>query len=100
MNEKQDGLSETLRELTAEIVVSYVSNNSVHRGDLAATIGTVHEALSKLTQPAPAAPVEKPTPPVSIRKSVTPDYLISLEDGRRYKSLRRHLASRGLSTEE
>ena len=83
-------------ELTADIVSAYVANNSVHRGDLPNVIAAVHGALQSLVSPKQAEP-EKPEPPVSIRKSVTPDFLISLEDGKKYKTLRRHLGKVGLT---
>lgn len=82
--------------ITADIVSSYVANNSVHRADLPNVIASVHAALRGLVAPKPAEP-EKPQPPVSIRKSVTPDFLISLEDGKKYKSLKRHLGTVGLT---
>ena len=87
--------------LAAEIVASYVSHNHLSGADLSGFIGQVHGALVGLGQPQPVAPVVgKPVPPVSIRKSVTPDFLVSLEDGRQYKSLKRHLAGRGLTPSE
>ncbi|WP_298967710.1 MucR family transcriptional regulator [uncultured Methylobacterium sp.] len=85
---------------TADIVAAYVSNNSVPSPDLPALIAAVHGALSGLLAPAAPAQAERPTPPVPIRKSVTPDHLISLEDGKPYKSLKRHLAGRGLTPAE
>ncbi|MGF3022664.1 MucR family transcriptional regulator [Methylobacterium aquaticum] len=85
--------------LTSEIVSAYVSKNSVPAGDLAGLIASVHSALVALTAP-PAPEVEKPTPLVPIRKTVTPDHIISLEDGKPYKSLKRHLTTRGLTPAE
>jgi predicted transcriptional regulator len=85
--------------ITADIVSSYVANNSVHRADLLNVIGTVHAALQGLVAPKQAEP-EKPEPAVSIRKSITPDFLISLEDGKKYKTLKRHLGKLGLTAEE
>jgi predicted transcriptional regulator len=85
--------------ITADIVASYVANNSVHRADLLNVIGTVHAALQGLAAPKQAERA-KPEPIISIRKSVTPDFLISLEDGKKYKTLRRHLAKLGLTPEE
>jgi predicted transcriptional regulator len=82
--------------ITADIISSYVANNSVHRNELPAVIASVHAALQRLVAPGQVE-AEKPQPPVSIRKSVTPDFLISLEDGKPYKSLKRHLAKLGLS---
>ena len=85
--------------LAADIVGAYVTKNNVPAAELPGLIATTHAALVKLT--APQAPeVEKPTPPVPIRKSVTPDHIISLEDGRPYKSLKRHLSGRGLTPAE
>ncbi len=85
--------------ITADIVSSYVANKSVHRSDLSSIIAAVHAALKGLTAPTQAEP-ETPEPRVSIRKSVTPDFLISLEDGKKYKTLKRHLRNFGLAAEE
>ena len=83
---------ELLVELTADIVAAYVSNHVVPTGDLATLISDVHAALSTTSAPAPAAAVvEKPKPPVPIKKSIEEDYLICLEDGQKFKSLKRHL---------
>ncbi len=82
---------------TAGIVSSYVANNSVHRGDLPNVIASVHAALQGLTALKQAEP-EKPEPRVPIKKSVTPDFLISLEDGKKYKTLKRHLGKLGLTS--
>ncbi|WP_182084062.1 MucR family transcriptional regulator [Aureimonas sp. ME7] len=80
------------RHLTAQIVKAYVSKNHVTRDDLAPLIGIVYDSLdfgaSKESEPSPAAPL---VPAVSVKKSVTPDYLICLEDGKQFKSLKRHL---------
>lgn len=84
---------------TATIVSSYVANNSVHRAELPNLIVAVHAALQGLTNPVPAEP-EKAQPIVPIRKSITADFLISLEDGKKYKTLRRHLSAMGLTPEE
>ena len=78
-------------ELATEVVAAYVSNNSVPASELANLIGQVHASLTKLTAK-PEEPVKvQAAPPVSIRKSITDDYLICLEDGKRFKSLKRHL---------
>ena len=89
-------------DLAADIVKSFVSNNSVPRGELAALIEAVHAAVKRLAGPSEAAAAvsEPPTPAVSVRKSVTPDYLICLDDGRQFKSLRRHLATLGMTPEQ
>ena len=85
-----------LTELTADIVSAYVANNSVARGDLAEVIGSVYAALHNLTAPAQPAP-PKQEPAVAIRRSVTPDYIYSLEDGKPYKTLKRHLGILGMT---
>ena len=83
--------NENLIGLVADIVSAYVSNNSVPTADLPGLIATTHAAISGLgTSPAPVAE-ERPTPAVSIKKSITPDFLICLEDGKKFKSLKRHL---------
>jgi predicted transcriptional regulator len=83
--------------LSADVIAAYVSNNSVTQADLPSLIATVHAALRDAAH-GPQAP-EKVLlePPVSVKKSITPDYLISMEDGRPYKSLKRHLTAKGLS---
>ena len=84
-------------EHAAEIVSAFVSNNALPSAELPALIANVHSALAKVASGQTEKPAEAPVPPVSIKKSITPDHLISLEDGRRYKSLNRHLAGRGLT---
>lgn len=76
--------------LTADIVAAHVSNNVLSVGEVANLITQVHGALSALARPSPAEE-PKPEPPVSIRASVKPDYLICLEDGKKLKMLKRHL---------
>jgi predicted transcriptional regulator len=86
-------------ELAAEIVAAFVSNNPLPKSDLPALIHAMHTAVAALsteTQSAPA-PVEVKEPAVPIRRSITPDFLICLEDGKRFKSLRRHLGTLGLT---
>ena len=86
-NMEQDNLI----ELTADIVSAYVSNNSIQSSDLPALISDVHTAMYK-TLGGPAEPEPEPQKPaVSIKKSVTPDYIICLDDGKKFKSLKRHL---------
>lgn len=89
-------------ELTADIVAAYVSNNSVSVTEFVNLLTSVHAALSGLAVGGSAnlatAAVEKPTP-AQIKKSITPDALISFEDGKPYKVLRRHLTLRGLTPE-
>src|SRR5215217_7594000 len=86
-------------DLAAEIISAFVSNNTVSAEELPSLISQVHIALDNLGKPV-ATQAEKPIPPVPIKKTVTPDHLISLEDGKRYKSLRRHLSTRGLTPEQ
>ncbi len=82
-----------LAELTSEIVASYVAKNSVRPGDLPALIISIYQTLGSLGQTgSPAATVEL-KPAVPIKKSVTDDFIISLEDGRKFKSLKRHLTA-------
>jgi predicted transcriptional regulator len=90
-----------LVELTAEIVSAYVSNNDVRPGELPTLIAEVHSALVRAPQ-GPAQPEPQPqTPAVSVRRSVTPDYIFCLEDGKGFKSLRRHLQSEhGMTPDE
>ena len=92
---------ESLIEQASDIVSAYVSNNSVPVGELPALLAGVHEALLRLASPAPAAPevADKPTP-AQIRKSITPDALISFIDGKPYKTLKRHLSRNGLTIEQ
>src|ERR671913_961548 len=94
-----EAISPDYTSLTADVVSAFVSHNSVRAADLSDLISSVHGALQSLKAPQQAEP-EKREPPVSIRKSLTPDFLISLEDGRRYKSLKRHLTGRGLTPEQ
>jgi predicted transcriptional regulator len=89
-------------ELAAEILTAFVSRNSVPRAELGALFEGLHAALKRLADGGEIAPavIEPPTPAVSIRKSVTPDYLICLDDGRQFKSLRRHLGALGMTPEQ
>lgn len=99
MRQKND-FNSSLVTLAINIVSAYVTRNSVPVGDLPALIATTHAALTKLGGPAEPVKEERPTPPVPIRKTVTPDYIISLEDGRQYRTLKRHLAGRGFTPEQ
>jgi predicted transcriptional regulator len=82
--------SNDILDLTTTIVSAHVSNNEVGVNDLPKLIREVHETLSQVEQGQAAQP-EKPTPAVPIKKSITPDYLICLEDGKKLKMLKRHL---------
>jgi predicted transcriptional regulator len=90
----------TLIELTTHIASAYVGNNSVAASDLPSLIRNIHTALTGVGNPV-EAPVEAKTPAVSIKKSLGDDYLICLEDGRKFKSLKRHLRTKyNLSPDE
>jgi predicted transcriptional regulator len=87
--------------LTANIVSAYVSNNTVGREDLPTMIADVHEALSKASQRVVSSEREELKPAVPPKKSVFPVYIICLEDGKKFKSLKRHLRTHyDLSPEE
>ncbi|TIQ41834.1 MAG: MucR family transcriptional regulator [Mesorhizobium sp.] len=101
MTEEADNNIDNLIELTAEVVSAYVSNNPVPVGDLPALIGQVHAALKGTAGSVSAAEPEALKPAVPIKKSVTPDYIICLEDGKKFKSLKRHLSTLyGLTPDE
>src|SRR5215203_552179 len=79
-------------ELAADIVSAFVSKNSVPAGELPALIGNVHAALTNVASGSTQQPAEEPkAPAVPIKKSVQPDYIVCLDDGKRFKSLKRHL---------
>ncbi len=88
------GVSQHRLETTVSLVAAYVSNNSIRAADLASLIETVYGTLGHLTPPK-AEPIEEVplTPAVPIKKSITPDYLICLEDGKKFRSLKRHLGT-------
>lgn len=79
-----------LLALTVEVVAAHVSNNTVALGDLPKIIEDVHASLKSLSH-GQAEPMEKLTPAVPVKKSVNPDYIICLEDGKKLKMLKRHL---------
>ena len=88
-------------ELAADIVSAYVSNNSVSAGELPGLINSVHNALLNVTSGKVEAPAEQLKPVVPVKKSITPDYIICLEDGKKFKSLKRHLRTQyNLSPED
>jgi len=80
-------------ELAANIIASYVAHNSVPANELAHLIHNVHSALISLGQPV-VEEVKHQEAAVSVKKSVTPDYIICLEDGKKFKSLKRHLSTK------
>lgn len=90
-----------LVELTADIVSAYVSNNTMVPADLPGMIDDIYEALSRAAAKAALPVKEELKPAVSVKKSITPDYIICLEDGKKFKSLKRHLRTHyNLSPEE
>ncbi|WAJ30551.1 MucR family transcriptional regulator [Antarcticirhabdus aurantiaca] len=93
--------NEILMELTAEVVAAYVANNSLPVSDLPGLISEVYGALGRSNAVQQAAPAEKPKPAVPVKKSVHDDFIVCLEDGKKFKSLKRHLMTHyNLSPEE
>jgi predicted transcriptional regulator len=86
-----ENASSTYIEIAADIVSAYVSNNSVPAGDLPGLISEVHLALARVGNGGAETSAEAPKPAIAIKKSITPDYIICLEDGKKFKSLKRHL---------
>ncbi|MEE9483187.1 MULTISPECIES: MucR family transcriptional regulator [Methylobacterium] len=90
--------------LAAEVVSAYVGHNAIPMADVPALIRLVQGTFRAIGEGTaanqPAVPSMAPTPPVPVNKTVTRDYIISLEDGRPYRSLRRHLGTRGLTPEQ
>lgn len=90
-----------LVEITSEVVSAYLVQNHIPAAEIPTLIASIHRTFSELGKELqPTAEPEKLTPAVPIKKSVTDEYLISLEDGKRYKSLKRHLAGHGLTPAE
>jgi MucR family transcriptional regulator, transcriptional regulator of exopolysaccharide biosynthesis len=87
-------------ELTAEIVSAYVSNNTVAAADIPGLINQVHAALTRVSGSPAETPSEPLKPAVSLKKSVTPEYIVCLEDGKKFKSLKRHLRTQYNMTPE
>lgn len=90
MNNEQESKSQLI-DLAADIVAAYVSNNTVAPAEIPGLINDVHGALSKVAAGQSAAPAEPLKPAVPIKKSIHDDYIICLEDGKKFKSLKRHL---------
>lgn len=84
-------LSSNYIELAAEIVSAYVSNNSVSASDLPSLINEVHAALTRVSTGVVEPVVEALKPAVPVKKSVNADFIVCLEDGKKFKSLKRHL---------
>jgi predicted transcriptional regulator len=86
--------------LTAEIVSAYVSNNTVASGDIPSLINQVHSALQRVSSGQGEALSETLRPAVPVKRSINPDFIICLEDGKKFKSLKRHLRTQYAMTPE
>lgn len=95
-----DSANSSFIRLTAEIVSAYVSNNSVPAGDIPALINQVHAALTRVSGNPVETSVEALKPAVPVKKSITPEYIVCLEDGKKFKSLKRHLRTQYNMTPE
>ncbi|MBM7850625.1 putative transcriptional regulator [Methylopila capsulata] len=96
-----DVISDSYIELAAEIVSAYVSNNSVAPADLPVLINEIHGALARISTGVAEPIAEALKPAVPVKKSVTSDFIICLEDGKKFKSLKRHLRTQyDMSPEE
>lgn len=87
-------------EQVTEIVSAYVSHNALSHSDLPKLIAETHKALQSLSGAVAQPVAEKLEPAVSIRKSITPDFLICLDDGKKFKSMKRHLKLLGMTPDE
>ncbi len=87
-------------ELTAQIVSAYVSNNTVPAADIPGLINQVHAALNRVSGKPADGHGEPLKPAVSLKKSITPEYIVCLEDGKKFKSLKRHLRTQYNMTPE
>ena len=88
-----DAAGKSFIDLTANIVSAYVSNNPTSASEIPALIGQIHAALVRVATGRVETPLEPAKPAVAVKKSVTAEYLVCLEDGKRFKSLKRHLRS-------
>jgi predicted transcriptional regulator len=88
-------------ELTADVISAYVSNNPVPVSELPSLIAQIHQSLNGLANGQATTPEEKLAPAVPIKKSITPEYIVCLDDGKKFKSLKRHLKTKfGITPEE
>jgi predicted transcriptional regulator len=87
-------------ELTAGIVSAFVSNNSVPASEIPALINQVHSALLRVSSGPKDVSGEPPKPAIAVKKSITPEYIVCLEDGKKFKSLKRHLRTQYNMTPE
>ncbi|WP_367718831.1 MucR family transcriptional regulator [Nitratireductor sp. GISD-1A_MAKvit] len=101
MNEDSVKNDNMLIELTADVVAAYVSNNPVPASELSNLISDVHSALGRVSGSPETPPAEKQKPAVNPKRSVHEDYIICLEDGKKFKSLKRHLMTHyGMTPEQ
>ena len=91
MNESPAKSADMLIELTADVVAGYVSNNPVPVSELPNLIADIHAALGRVGSAVEQTPVDKQKPAVNPKRSVHDDYIVCLEDGKKFKSLKRHL---------
>jgi predicted transcriptional regulator len=87
-------------ELTAQIVSAYVGNNSVPSAEIASLIGQVHAALKRVSGGQASVLAEPAKPAISVKRSINSDFLVCLEDGKKFKSLKRHLRTQYNMTPE
>ena len=99
MSDTAEASSSNHLDLTVDIVAAYLSNNHASAGDLPGLLASVHAAVSGLSQAPEISEPQVKLTPAQIKKSITADALISFEDGKPYKTLRRHLTIRGLTPE-
>lgn len=99
MNDETHNHAAELAKVTSDVVSAYVANNPVPVTSLPDLIASVHASLSGLSQQI-VAPAETRAPAVNPKKSVFPDHIISLEDGRKFKSMKRHLGLLGMTPDE
>ena len=94
-------MSETeITFLTADVVKAFVANNAIPAAELKSLVETVHSTLVSLSHaPIVAEPSPPPVTPAMVRESISPDYLVSMENGKRYRTLRFHLSKLGLTPE-
>jgi predicted transcriptional regulator len=95
-----DAAGKSFIDLTANIVSAYLSNNPTPASEIPNLISQIHAALLRVSTGRIETPLEPAKPAVSVKKSMTPDYLVCLEDGKRFKSLKRHLRSQYNMTPE
>jgi MucR family transcriptional regulator, transcriptional regulator of exopolysaccharide biosynthesis len=92
--------SDSFIELTADIVSAYVSNNSVSAGDIPALISQVHGALMRVSSGQGEASTEPLKPAIPVKRSISAEHIVCLEDGKKFKSLKRHLRTQYNMTPE